>query len=266
VRVLETARVGSDLDSSPKPGRMSDQADRSPDASAKGSCSCRGHGRQWYFRPVSVLTSIARRAGNSARRIAVHVPLLTAKELVYDRKYYLAIDAVHRPLYRLLADAVVELVEPKTAVDVGCGTGLVLTRLKERGVEVTGIEGSRHAIELSGLGDRVVKANLERELPRLGSFDVCFCIEVAEHLPGRSASPLVEGLTDLSDVVVFTAAPPGQGGSHHVNEQPPSYWEERFGARGFARDAESEGVLKGRIAEIQEPAWMHQNLMLFRRR
>ena len=215
---------------------------------------------------MSVLTSIARRAGNSAKRIAVHVPLLAAKELVYDRDYYLAIDAVHRPLYCLLADAVVELVEPKTAVDVGCGTGLVLTRLKERGVEVTGIEGSRHAIELSGLGDRVIKANLEREVPRLGTFDVCFCIEVAEHLPGRSASPLVNGLTDLSDVVVFTAAPPGQGGSHHVNEQPPSYWEERFGARGFARDAEGEGMLKARIADIQEPAWMHQNLMLFRRR
>ena len=124
--------------------------------------------------------------------------------------------------------------EPKTAIDVGCGTGLVLTRLKERGVEVTGIEGSRHAIELSGLGDRVVKANLEREFPASGTFDVCFCIEVAEHLPGRSASPLVEGLTDHSDVVVFTAAPPGQGGSHHVNEQPSSYWEERSEPEGSA--------------------------------
>jgi SAM-dependent methyltransferase len=215
---------------------------------------------------VSVLTSIARRAGSSARRIAVHVPLLAAKELVYDRNYYLAMDAVHRPLYRLLADAVVELVEPRTAIDVGCGTGLVLTRLKERGVEVTGIEGSRHAIELSGLGDRVVKANLERDIPRLGTFDVCFCIEVAEHLPGRSASPLVEALTGLSDTVVFTAALPGQGGSHHVNEQPQSYWEERFAARGFRRDADGESALRDGIARVTEPVWMHQNLMLFRRR
>jgi SAM-dependent methyltransferase len=215
---------------------------------------------------VSVLTSIARRAGSSARRIAVHVPLLAAKELVYDRNYYLAIDAVHRPLYRLLADAVAKLVEPKTAIDVGCGTGLVLTRLSERGVEVTGIEGSRHAIELSGLGDHVIKANLERDIPRLGTFDVCFCIEVAEHLPGRSATPLVDRLTELSDIVVFTAAPPGQGGSHHVNEQPQSYWEERFEARGFDRDADGESALKGHIADIPEPAWMHQNLMLFRRR
>lgn len=214
---------------------------------------------------MSVLRRIAARAGSSTRRIAVHLPFLAAKELVYDRAYYEALDAVHRPLYRLLADGVADLFEPRTAVDVGCGTGIVLTRLQERGVAVTGIEGSRHAIELSGLGERVVKANLERQIPRLGRFDVCVCIEVAEHLPARAASPLVETLTELSDVVVFTAATPGQGGSHHVNEQPQSYWETHFGERGFRRDEERESQLKARIAPIAEPAWMHENLMLFAR-
>ncbi len=195
----------------------------------------------------------------------MHLPLLAAKELVYDRRYFQAIDEVHRPLYRLLADAVAELVQPSSAVDVGCGTGLVLSRLQERGVEVRGVEGSRHAIELSGLEDRILKANLERGVPRLGRFDVCFCVEVAEHLPPRSARPLVEGLASLSDVVVFTAAPPGQGGSHHVNEQPQRYWEDLFAESGFARDGAGEATLKSRIAGIPDPAWMHANLMLFRR-
>jgi SAM-dependent methyltransferase len=214
---------------------------------------------------VSVLGRIAARVGNSTRRIAVHLPFLAAKELVYDRSYFAALDGVHRPLYRLLADVVADLYGPRTAVDVGCGTGLILSRLQERGVEVTGIEGSRHAIEASGLADRVVKANLERSIPRLGRFDVCFCIEVAEHLPGRAASGLVAALTDMSDVVVFTAATPGQGGSHHVNEQPQSYWETRFAERGFRRDGERESQLKDGIASIAEPAWMHRNLMLFAR-
>jgi SAM-dependent methyltransferase len=191
------------------------------------------------------------------------MPFLAAKELVYDRAYYEALDGVHRPLYRLLADAVADLFAPRTVVDVGCGTALILSRLQERGVQVTGIEGSRHAIESSGLGDRVVRANLERSIPRLGRFDVCFCIEVAEHLPERAASPLVQALTELSDVVVFTAATPGQGGSHHVNEQPQSYWETRFGERRFRRDRTRETQLKAGIASIAEPAWMHQNLMLF---
>ncbi len=199
------------------------------------------------------------------KQIAAHMPFLKAKELAYDSAYFAALDGVHRPLYRLLADVVADLYEPRTAVDVGCGTGLILSRLQERGVEVTGIEGSRHAIESSGLRDRIVKANLERSIPRLGRFDVCFCIEVAEHLPGRAASSLVEVLTDLSDVVVFTAATPGQGGSHHVNEQPQSYWETRFTGQGFRRDGERESHLKAGIASIVEPAWMHRNLMLFAR-
>lgn len=184
---------------------------------------------------------------------------------MYDRDYYLAIDEVHRPLYEHLADAVHTLFHPATAVDVGCGTAVILNRLQDLGAEVVGIEGSRHAIELSGLGNRIIKANLERGVPRLGTFDVCLCIEVAEHLPSRSAASLVAGLASLSGVVVFTAATPGQGGSHHVNEQPRAYWEALFAGNGFRRDAPGEAALKSRIAGIPEPAWMHENLMLYSR-
>ena len=262
---MEPPRIRGDPSLIAQAARMQHRADQAPSPPAKDACTCGGHVDQCYVRVVSVLQRIAARAGNSTRRIAVHLPFLAAKELVYDRAYYEALDGVHRPLYRLLADTVDHLFEPRTAVDVGCGTGLILSRLQERGVQVAGIEGSRHAIESSGLGDRVVKANLERSIPRLGRFDVCFCIEVAEHLPARAASPLVDALTSLSDIVVFTAATPGQGGSHHVNEQPQSYWETRFAERGFRRDGQRESQLKTGIASIAKPAWMHQNLMLFAR-
>jgi len=265
MHATEPPRIRCDLSLLAQTARVQHRACEAPGPAAKAACTYGGHADQWYVRVVSVLSRIAARAGSATRRIAVHLPFLAAKELVYDRAYYEALDGVHRPLYRLLADTAADLFAPRTAVDVGCGTGVILTRLQERGVEVTGIEGSRHAIESSGLGDRVVKANLERSIPRLGRFDVCFCIEVAEHLPARAASPLVEALTDLSDVVVFTAATPGQGGSHHVNEQPQSYWETRFAARGFHRDRERESQLKAGIASIAEPAWMHENLMLFAR-
>jgi hypothetical protein len=34
-------------------------------------------------------------------------------------------------------------------------------------------------------------------------------------------------------VVLFSAATPGQGGEHHVNERPYSYWRELFSDRGY---------------------------------
>ena len=43
----------------------------------------------------------------------------------------------------------------------------------------------------------------------------------------------MDNLTSFSDVILFSAAIPGQGGTHHVNEQWPSYWIEKFAVRGY---------------------------------
>jgi SAM-dependent methyltransferase len=206
-----------------------------------------------------------RRAIAVAGKIAVaRLPFLAAKERVYDTDFFVSHDAVQNPMYDRLADALASSAGPTSAVDVGCGTGRIIARLAERGVDVRGIEGSRHAIELSPVGDRIVRHNLEHGVPDLGRFDIALCIEVAEHLPERSAEPLVLGLTRLSDRVVFTAATPGQGGTHHVNEQPRDYWIELFEREGFAPSS-LVAALSESIADLDEPAWIKSNLMTFER-
>jgi 2-polyprenyl-3-methyl-5-hydroxy-6-metoxy-1,4-benzoquinol methylase len=194
---------------------------------------------------------------------ASHLPFLFAKELIYDERFFETNEA-EEAMYRCLADVLFELVKPTSAVDVGCGPGLLLARLAEKGVSVRGVEGSRHAIRRSSVANRITRANLERGVPQLGRFDLCICIEVAEHLPKRAARKLVEGLTVLSDVVVFTAATPGQGGRHHVNEQPNSYWMALFQHCGFAHSSLAEDVRR-KIADVPGPPWMHANLMAFQR-
>jgi len=201
---------------------------------------------------------IRRRVDGAAARL----PWLAAKERVYDDDFFEHTDDVHRAMYERLARSIFERLRPASAVDVGCGTGLILAELAERGVEVRGVEGSRHAIERSRVADRIVRANLEREIPDLGRFDVAVCIEVAEHLPARSAGGLVEGLTRLSPRVVFTAAAPGQGGTHHVNEQPRSFWDALFAEHGF-RESALGAQLREDVAGVPEPAWMHTNLVVY---
>lgn len=49
-------------------------------------------------------------------------------------------------------------------------------------------------------------------------FDIVSTLEVAEHLPKERGESFVEDLTRLSDVILFSAAIPGQGGTNHVNE------------------------------------------------
>jgi hypothetical protein len=90
-------------------------------------------------------------------------------------------------------------------------------------------------------------------------------MEVAEHLPARVAERYVGLLAGLAPVIVFTAAPPGQGGADHVNEQPPSYWIEKFSRRGFAHDEARSRAWRARWkASGKVQGWYYRNLMLFR--
>src|SRR6185437_3265527 len=64
-------------------------------------------------------------------------------------------------------------------------------------------------------------------------FDLACSLEVAEHLPRERASDFVGLLTRSAPIVLFSAAIPGQGGNHHINEQWQSYWSELFRSRSF---------------------------------
>lgn len=201
---------------------------------------------------------------NTLREGLGRLPLLATRDLVYDERFYTKGDPMKKEPYVRFVDALIGLRSPQSAVDVGCGSGIMLAEFVRRGISVRGVEGSRAAIERAGLGDRIVRANLERGVPDLGRFDLCLCIEVAEHLSTRSAPALVEGLTRLSDVVVFTAAQPGQRGTVHMNLQPKSYWRDLFATHNFDYGPLHDELLAA-LADVPEPRYIHENLMVFER-
>jgi hypothetical protein len=94
-------------------------------------------------------------------------------------------------------------------------------------------------------------------------FDLAICMEVAEHLSSARASSFVSELCALSDFILFSAAIPGQGGTHHINEQWPSYWSALFEANNF----DCFDVLRSRLWEQEECEWWYlQNVLVFARR
>jgi hypothetical protein len=44
-------------------------------------------------------------------------------------------------------------------------------------------------------------------------------VKVSEHLSDKAGGGLVRALSKAAPLVLFSAAVPGQGGSHHINEQ-----------------------------------------------
>jgi SAM-dependent methyltransferase len=188
--------------------------------------------------------------------------------LVYDwdwYKSYIEEPAAHSA--ETISESIISDIGPHTVVDVGCGTGALLKALQSKGCEVFGLECSEVALRYCrNRGLTVMKFDLERDdFSGDQAFDIAISFEVAEHLPERAVRRYVDLLTRLSGVVLFTAAPPGQGGHDHVNEQPPSYWISMFKVHGYGCDEE----LAGRWREQWRASggvvpWYYSNLLIFR--
>jgi hypothetical protein len=91
-------------------------------------------------------------------------------------------------------------------------------------------------------------------------FDLVQSLEVAEHLPADKARDFIETLTAHGPLVIFSAAVPGQGGEHHVNEQPLEYWRKKFLDRGYAAIDYIRPQLVGN-SSIQH--WYRYNIILY---
>ena len=127
-----------------------------------------------------------------------------------------------------------------SAIDVGCGTGKWVATLTGLGVaRAIGADGPWLEPSLLEIPeDQFVKVDLSepsrlRAIFARREFDMAICVEVAEHLTEDAAPQLVNALTYLAPVVLFSAAIPGQGGVNHVNEQWLEYWRSLFEQEGF---------------------------------
>ncbi|WET01225.1 methyltransferase domain-containing protein [Flavobacterium sp. YJ01] len=156
----------------------------------------------------------------------------------------------------------IKLLEPKSVIDVGCGIGTWLKVFKDNGVEnILGVDGDyvdRKLLKIEK--ENFVDFNLETLFVSKEKYDLAISLEVAEHLSYFSADVFVETLIGLSDIIVFSAAIPNQGGQNHVNEQEPKYWIEKFEKKGF----KLYDILRPIFWENENvDPWYKQNVFIF---
>jgi SAM-dependent methyltransferase len=174
---------------------------------------------------------------------------------------------LHIGISRRSADTVIPHVvevlgQPRSVLDVGCGAGAWLAGFRDAGVgELVGLEGGHPSAEQLQVAPDIIRTfDLQSPFDLGRRFDLVVSVEVAEHLPETSAAAFVGSLCRHGEVILFSAAVPGQGGSHHVNEQWPPYWAELFRAEGY----ECFDLLRPHLWTNPDVEWWYrQNLLLF---
>jgi len=153
---------------------------------------------------------------------------------------------------------------PSSILDVGCGTGTWLRAATDLGVtDVVGVDGINIPREqLLFPRAKFLQKDLTQVVDLGRRFDLAISLEVGEHLNEEHAESLMDTLVLHSDLVLFSAACPGQPGQHHVNCQWPSWWQGLFNKRGFYCD---DSVRWQIWNESQIEPWYRQNIFLARK-
>ncbi|WP_299153563.1 methyltransferase domain-containing protein [uncultured Tateyamaria sp.] len=181
---------------------------------------------------------------------------------IYNDTFFDYIDQGARRSAKALTTLMTKWLAPQSVLDLGCGRGVWLNEWQRAGAsDVLGVDGdyvdrSQLAIDaaLFHAGDLTQPLDLDRR------FDLAQSLEVGEHLPTAASDALVDSLTHASDRVLFSAAVVGQGGEFHVNEQPLSFWQAKFEARGYqAYDCLRPHLKSDRSVE----PWYRYNAILY---
>lgn len=154
-----------------------------------------------------------------------------------------------------------EKYKPISVLDVGCGLGNWAAIAKKMGVpKIMGIDGyyvNKSLLKINQ--EEFLAIDLKESFDLKHQFDLVICLEVAEHLPIESSEVLVKSLINHSEVILFSAAIPGQGGQFHINEQWPSFWQQLFEKNGY----EMIDFFRNKIwNNSQIDPWYRQNLFL----
>jgi SAM-dependent methyltransferase len=154
----------------------------------------------------------------------------------YDALFYEYIEEGARRSARAIVPIAIAATGCRSVLDVGCGAGAWLSEYANHGIDdFLGVDGEYvDRARLLIPADRFKALDVSAPFAIGRRFDLVQCLETAEHVRPDASRTIVANLAAHGDRVLFSAAVPGQGGEHHVNERPYEFWRALFAERAFA--------------------------------
>ena len=157
------------------------------------------------------------------------------------------------------------LLRINSVLDVGCAAGTWLASWRNHITDVHGVDGEyvdRDALQISKTDFTPIDLNHRFDLGR--RYDLVQSLEVAEHIEPMASATFIDNIArHAAKFVLFSAAPPGQGGEYHINEQSYNYWRKLFAEQGFVA---CDGVRPLIQDDPEISYWYRYNTLLYVRR
>jgi SAM-dependent methyltransferase len=163
--------------------------------------------------------------------------------------------------YPIMWQYLIEKYGVKSVLDIGCGVGYASKFFQSLGCDVLAVDGSIEAKKNSLVPDSHLINDYEigsvidtHEIEFNGkkgkdiSIDLGWSCEFVEHVYEKYSQNFIDDFK-LCKYLAITYAGPNQGGYHHVNLQPESYWIEVLESNGFIYNKEETEVLRQKCVE-----------------
>lgn len=188
---------------------------------------------------------------------------------IYDINWFRWQGWQHVWTERLLGWLVGEYGPFHSSLDLGAGDGCYSHALAQMGASpANAVEIHPDALSVMASDVIAFVHDLRTPLDLERTYDLVVCLEVAEHLPLEAADILCDTITrHCSGWLLFTAAPPGQGGYGHCNLKPFHFWADRLYNRGVQFQTEDTVRIRTAWKRIlgENLLWLSRNISLFKR-
>jgi len=186
-------------------------------------------------------------------------------DLMYDKEYYEKLSRNERVNdVEQLCDVIYSEYEPDSVIDFGCGPGVFLNQFYKMGVTVLGVDNSAEAFDVSPVPEEnLIIHDLRQPYAVENKYDLTICIELLEHLSEEHADTLVSTIVESGEIMIVSAAYPGQGGQVHINEKPKDYWISKFESKGVIYDKNSSEYIINQV-NLDALDFVEDTLMVFK--
>jgi SAM-dependent methyltransferase len=184
----------------------------------------------------------------------------------YDTQFmdYAAVSSAHAA--QRVTSLLRQNLEINSVLDVGCAHGTWLRTWSEAGArDVHGLDGDYvDTAKLEIPAGAFTAANLNRPFDLERRFDLVQSLEVGEHIRTQASQHFVDSIAQhATKYVLYSAAPPGQGGEFHINEQSFEFWRGHFARHGFAV---FDWLRPQIVSDSRISFWYRYNMFLYVRR